>query len=71
MPTDIPPLAQAFLQKGAVIEVHVTLASAPGGYQWSLNRQLSQPLTSGTPCAISILLERQAPFALIFPGFSR
>jgi hypothetical protein len=64
-------LAQTFLQGGARVEVHVSLLSAPGGYQWSLNRQPAQPLSSGTLCSVSILLERQAPLALIFPGVGR
>ena len=64
-------LAQTFFQNDALVEVYINLAGSPGDYQWSLNRQPSQPLTSGAPCSISILLERQAPMALIFPGFGR
>jgi multidrug efflux pump subunit AcrA (membrane-fusion protein) len=62
-------LAQTFLQSGTLVEIHINLTSAPGGYRWSLNRPPGQSLTSGTPCSVSILLERQAPVAVIFPGF--
>ncbi len=64
-------LAQALWPQGALVEVHITLAEHPGEYRWSLNRQPGQLLASGTPCAVSILLERRAPIELIFPRLSQ
>jgi hypothetical protein len=63
-------LAQTILQNGAFVEVHILLANNQEGYQWSLKRQPNQALTSGTPCSISILVQRQTPFELIFPSYS-
>lgn len=64
-------LAQDLLRRGTLVEVNIDLGGSRGAYQWSLNRVPGQPLTSGTPCQVSILLDRRAPVELIFPSLSQ
>lgn len=60
-------LAQMYAQQGALIEVRVTLATTPTGYQWSTQRGPAEDLTSGTPSEAAILVHRQRPITLLFP----
>lgn len=66
-------LARQLGGAGPTLQVGVELTPDPktvSGYRWSSASGSPLPLYSGTPCRASIIVSRQRPIDLVFPGLA-
>jgi HlyD family secretion protein len=66
-------LVAELYREGAPIEVSADLAPDPRtttGFKWSSSGGPDFALRAGAPCLISVVIARQKPIALLFPGLT-